>query len=677
MSLEPKARCPGAMRVLIVDDNRFDRADAKAALLKGSDRPYLFTEAATAEEALRLCAVLPAPDCIVLDLGLPDADELGVLSRLPRDEDQLLRVPVVVLTGALTHGLNQAALRAGAHDYVGKAWLRPETLTQAVENAIERLALTRALLAQRQVAEASRIRSIELEAHNHQMAETGRLKSQFMASMSHELRTPLSAIIGFADLLHGSIVPPESPKRAVFLGHIRDSGRHLLRLINDLLDLSKVEAGKLDFFPERVDLPTLVGEVIEFMLGEVERKQLELVAEIDPGLHQLHLDPMRLRQVLYNYLSNAIKFTPAGGRITVRACAQGARHFRLEVQDTGIGISADDLPGLFSDYRQLDAGHARRHQGTGLGLALTRRLAEAQSGSVGARSRSGVGSVFHMLLNQVHGTDALRGAEAAERLAAPNGQSILVLHAQLEQQASMAQALAVQGRRVEACASGDRAVRTAQSRSYDAITLHLQPPAQCGLGVLQRIRSGGLSRESPVVAVTMPVQPGIAVTFAIADVLSKPLSRAAVAAAMARFQRPGTTPTNVLVIDDDPAALELVKSLLLAIGIHAVCLLDGRDALREIEQHQPDAILLDLMMPGFDGFEVLDALRQLPTWCDTPVFICTSLELSAAEYASLTRSARAIDGHGGGSIEGTLEVLGRWRPGVDQQSIQGPIEIQT
>ena len=173
MSSEPGSRPLDTLRVLIVDDNRLDRAEAKAALLNGSNRPYQFTEAATAEEALRLCAVLPLPDCIVLDLGLPDADELGVLTRLPRDEDGLLRVPVVVLTGAVAHGLNQAALRAGANDYVGKAWLRPETLTQAVENAIERLALTRSLLAQRKLAEAARIRAVELEGENWQMQEAG------------------------------------------------------------------------------------------------------------------------------------------------------------------------------------------------------------------------------------------------------------------------------------------------------------------------------------------------------------------------------------------------------------------------------------------------------------------------------------------------------------------------
>ena len=391
--------------VLIVDDNPLDRAEARAALLKGSSRPYRFAEAASAEQGLRLCASLPLPDCVVLDLGLPDADGLEVLTRLPRDEDGLPRVPIVVLTASVELGLSQAALRAGAHDYVGKAWMLPETLTQALENAIERLRMARALQAQRHLADASRTRALYLEGENRQIQEATRLKSLFLANMSHELRTPLAAIIGFADLLHSGAVQPQAPEHQLFLGHIGTSGRHLLQLINDVLDLSKVASGKFEFFAEPLDLPAVVKEVNDILGPEILRKQLRIIADIDPALDHLVLDPLRLKQVLYNYVSNAIKFTPDGGRVTVRARAQGAGHFRLEVEDTGIGIAAANLPRLFTEYQQVDAGLAKQQQGAGLGLALTRRLVEAQRGSVGVRSTPGVGSVFHIVLNQVHGTD--------------------------------------------------------------------------------------------------------------------------------------------------------------------------------------------------------------------------------------------------------------------------------
>ncbi len=650
------------MRVLIVDDNPLDRADAKAALLNGSGRLYQFIEASSAEEALRVCAQSPLPDCIVLDLGLPDAGEFEVLRRLPRDEDNLPRVPVVVLTGSMELGLNQAALRAGAQDYVGKAWLLPETLTQAVENAIERLRMARALQGQRHIADASGKMALALEGENRQIQEANRLKSQFLANMSHELRTPLTAIIGFADLLQMGAVPQDAPQHQIFLGHIGSSGRHLLRLINDVLDLSKVESGKLEFFPESFDLSVLVKEVQEILHNAIQRKHLRVVADIEPSLGNLVLDPSRLKQVLYNYLSNAIKFTPSGGLITVRAGASGARHFRLEVEDSGVGIAALDLPRLFTAYQQLDTGSTKKYEGSGLGLALSRRLVMAQCGSVGVRSTLGTGSVFHLVLNRIHGTDEVQFAEAEDRLATLIDHRLLVIHDGRDDPPQLVPGLTAAGFRVDAVASGEQAVQCAHHRAYDAITLGLLLPDQCGLEVLRRIRHGGLSRRCPVVGMTMRANAGTAATFAIADVLGKPIRTDEIVSAMARFRLPGTSPTNVMVIDDDPLALDLMRATLKAIGIDAVCMLDGREALRELDQHRPDAIILDLVMPEFDGFAVLDALQQLPAWRDTPVFIWTSMALTDADYSSLGHSARAILSKRGGSLDATLDALRSWRP---------------
>ena len=651
-----------AMRVLIVDDNPLDRAEAKAALLNGSSRLYQFIEASSADEALRLCAQLPLPDCIVLDLGLPDAGDFDLLKQLPRDEDHLLRVPVVVLTASMEIGLNQAALRAGAQEYVGKAWLLPETLTQAVENAIERLGMAQELQRQRHMADAARKQTLELEGENRQILEANRLKSLFLANMSHELRTPLTAIIGFSELLQMGGVPIDAPQHQIFLGHISSSGRHLLRLINDLLDLSKVESGKFEFFPEPFDLSVLVQEVNEILQTELRRKRLRVVTCIEPSLGGLVLDPSRLKQVLYNYLSNAIKFTPQGGLITVRACASGARHFRLEVEDTGVGIAAPDLPRLFTAYQQLDAGSTKKYEGSGLGLALTRRLVMAQHGSVGVRSTLGVGSVFHLVMNRTHGTDEARSAEAEGRLATSIDRHLLVIHDGRDDPLELVPRLTAAGFRVDAAATGEQAVQRAHKREYDAITLALLLPDQCGLEVLQKIRDQGLNREAPVVGMTMRAEAGAAATFAIADVLSKPIRTDEIVSAMARFRLPGTSPTNVMVIDDDPIALDLMSITLKSMGIDAVCMPSGPDALRELDRHRPDAIILDLVMPEFDGFAVLDALQQLPAWRQTPVFIWTGMVLSDADYASLGRSACAILSKRGGSLDATLDVLRSWRP---------------
>ena len=268
-------------------------------------------------------------------------------------------------------------------------------------------------ITQQKEAEAAQLKALHLEAQNREILEASRLKSQFLANMSHELRTPLNAIIGFADLLSAGAVLPQSPKFAQFIGHIASSGRHLLQLINDVLDLSKVESGKFEFFAEPVNLPLLVKEVGDILHTEVQRKHLHLAADIAPELTDLQLDPARLKQVLYNYLSNAIKFTPENGHVKVTARAHGADHVCIEVSDSGVGIAPDDLPRLFTEFQQLDAGFNKQHQGTGLGLALTRRLVEAQGGSVGVHSELGKGSVFHLVLNRIHGSDARRAASVA------------------------------------------------------------------------------------------------------------------------------------------------------------------------------------------------------------------------------------------------------------------------
>lgn len=651
-----------SLRVLIVEDNPLDRAEAKAALLHGSSNRYEFVEAASAGDALRLCGQQPLPDCIVLDLGLPDSNGLDVLAHLPRDENELLRVPVVVLTGMLQHGLNQAALRAGAHDYVCKAWLRPETLTQAVENSIERLQMARAFLAQRQEIEQSRVRALALESENHRMHEASRLKSQFLANMSHELRTPLTAIIGFAELLHTGAIPADSKDHHEFLGHIGSSGRHLLQLIDDVLVLSKVEAGKLEFFPKPLKLEALVTDVIAILNTGLQRKNLQVHVDVDPAIGTVILDPVRLKQVLFNYLSNAIKFTPKDGAITVTARGEGARHFRLAVEDTGIGIEAAKLPRLFTQYEQLDTGDGREFQGTGLGLALTRQLVEAQYGSVGVRSTPDVGSVFHVILNRFHGTDEARLHEASERLVVSAGRHFLVMQNRDGPPLKLSAALRLAGFQVDTAATEEAAVERAHMLAYDGITLDLLLSDHAGLAALDRIRRAGLSAAAPVVGLVMPGVSGTLATFAIADVLPKPIRTEQLVSAMARFRMPGTRPTNVMVIDDDPVALDLMQAMLKAIGIDAVCFLDPVLALGELDRHRPDAIVLDLMMPVFDGFAVLEALRHLPDWRDTPVFVWTAMVLSETEYDSLARSATAIISKGGGSVDATSKELRRWRP---------------
>jgi PAS domain S-box-containing protein len=244
----------------------------------------------------------------------------------------------------------------------------------------------------------ARQKSQELEAENRRMHEATRLKSEFLANMSHELRTPLNAIIGFAELMFKGKVGPVSSDHKEYLGDILTSSRHLLQLINGVLDLAKIESGKMALRPEVVDLENIVTEVSDILRGLASTKRIRIETQVDHSMVAALLDPSKLKQVLYNYLSNALKFTPEEGLVTIRVTPEDRDRFRIEVEDTGIGIRREDTHRLFVEFQQLDAGMAKKYAGTGLGLALTKRIVEAQGGSVGVRSEPGKGSTFWVVL---------------------------------------------------------------------------------------------------------------------------------------------------------------------------------------------------------------------------------------------------------------------------------------
>ncbi len=237
-----------------------------------------------------------------------------------------------------------------------------------------------------------------LESQNAEILRATQLKSEFLANMSHELRTPLNSITGFSEVLIDGIPGPVNEAQCEYLGEILGGARHLLHLINDVLDLAKVEAGKMTFRPEAVDLERSIKETMQMLTFMAVQKEIQIRSEVDPDGRFAFLDPARFRQVLFNFLSNALKFTLPKGNITVRVLAQAETWFRLEVQDTGIGIAEKDQEHLFQEFHQLDAGVAKQFQGAGLGLALTKRIVEAQGGRVGLQSKLDVGSTFFAIL---------------------------------------------------------------------------------------------------------------------------------------------------------------------------------------------------------------------------------------------------------------------------------------
>ncbi len=502
-------------------------------------------------------------------------------------------------------------------------------------------------ITERKRADELRARSSELELQNRRIQEANRLKSEFLANMSHELRTPLNAIIGFAEVLHDGQVDPTSPQHKEFLGDILASGRHLAQLINDILDLAKVEAGKLEFRAEPVLLPKLIGEVVAVLRTGAAAKRLRIELDLDKTIEQVALDPARLKQVLYNYLSNAIKFTPEGGRVIVRTRPEDDERFRIEVEDTGVGVPPEQLGLLFVEFQQLESGVAKRHQGTGLGLALTRRLAEAQGGSVGAKSTPGVGSVFHAILPRRAAGVEPRRPRRTFGVPMPRGK-ILVVEDDPKDQGVLIEVLTTAGYAVEVVATGADALARAQEETFDAVTLDLLLPDMNGLELLSGLRASGRHAATPIVVVTVVGDARAVAGFAVHDVLDKPLDSAALLASLERAGvRPAPT-TTVLVVDDDPAALRLMEATLAPLGYRVTCRGDGAAGLEAASLKPPSAIILDLMMPGMDGFEFLERLRDDPRHAEIPVVIWSLKELTRDEELRLADSAQAVVAKQGG-----------------------------
>jgi signal transduction histidine kinase/DNA-binding response OmpR family regulator len=476
-------------------------------------------------------------------------------------------------------------------------------------------------------------RTAALKASNLELARASQIKSEFLGRMSHDLRTPLNAVIGFADLLLLQQTGPLNEKQQRYMQHVANAGRHLLELVNDILDLSRVEAGKLEIRPEACQVEPILDEMLALFRTQAQVRRVTLVLEIRSPLAKLMVDRIRLQQIFHNLLSNAVKFTTEGGLVTISARQIGAEQ-EFVVRDTGIGIAPEDHQRIFEAYEQAGKQEGKQ-KGTGLGLAITKRLVEMHGGRIWVESVPGQGSAFMV---------RLPGAEpfqAETEMTDASRPLVLVVEDDLVAAELIREHLMRGGYRVALVGSGQAGLGAAKRLQPDAITLDLGLPDLDGWEVLYRLKGDPATQRIPVLIVSAQEQGQLGLSLGAVDWLAKPVNPERLLSALQRCQELGAPrqPLLVLIVDDEATVLEALEALLIHEGHTVMRAGDGETALREAEAERPDIILLDLHLPGLSGFEVVQRLRQIPGLEAVPVIAFSGKFVSPEERTLLTQQA--------------------------------------
>ena len=487
--------------------------------------------------------------------------------------------------------------------------------------------------------------------------EANRAKSEFLANMSHELRTPMNAILGYSEMLIEEAEDLQQEDFIPDLKKINQAGTHLLALINDILDLSKIESGKMEAFAEEIDINTLIDEVSGTTQPLMEKNNNTLSIERGKGLGKAHQDLTKLRQTLFNLLSNAAKFTH-DGTITLHANRikqAGVDWLTLAVSDTGIGIAADKIEHVFKEFTQADGSTTRDYGGTGLGLAISRRFCQLLGGDLNVHSELGEGSTFSIripaILPEEHdlhpSADTMAAADMADaeleslRKAGP-GSTILVIDDDPEACEIIERYLTKDGYSVATATSGEQGLHLAHEIQPAAITLDVMMPDMDGWSVLRVLKADPALRAIPVIMLSMIDDRTRGYSLGAVDYLTKPVDREQLNKTLSRYYCAEEDTCPVLLVEDDTETREVMARTLVKAGWTVSEAGNGQEALDIMSDLHPRLILLDLMMPVMDGFDFLTVMRARPEWRHIPVIVITAKDLTADDRNRLTGRVEEI-----------------------------------
>ncbi len=505
----------------------------------------------------------------------------------------------------------------------------------------------------------------ELLAARRSAETANAAKSQFLASMSHELRTPLNAIIGYSEMLQEDAEDAGQDALVADLGKIHAAGKHLLALINDVLDLSKIEAGRMELYVEPFDVRPVLEDLVSTVQPLVERNGNRLDVQCEGNVGQMQADQTRVRQVLLNLLSNACKFTERG-TITLEASRDpgeedGADRMIFRVRDTGIGMTAEQMGRLFEAFSQAEASTASKYGGTGLGLAISRRFCQMMGGDVRVESEPGAGSTFTVLLPAiVESPDATEArAGVADSTAAPADETagtVLVVDDDPAVRALLRRYLAREGFHIEEAPDGETGLRSARELHPDVITLDVMMPGLDGWSVLAMLKGDPKTADIPVVMLTILDERNVGYTLGASGYLTKPIERDQLVSMLRKHAR-RSEGRRAMVLEDDPPTRAILRRTLEGEGWTVVEAENGRVGLELLMTGTPDLVLLDLMMPEMDGFDFLDEFRADSSHSAIPVVVITARDLTDDDLRRLNGGVEHVVRKSGSGPQDLLEQV--------------------